>query len=82
MYILYYICNREYLPIFTSCKSRTCGCHPPFAYFHRELLWRLGAFATTRKPRDPLLIGIIASRAMHENATQIVEINHVKNFVM
>ena len=75
-----------FLPIFeigiTSCTSRTCGCHPPFAYFHRELLWRLGAFATTRKLRDPLLIKIMASSTLHENTTQIVEVNRVTNFVM
>ena len=65
-----------------SCKSRTCGCHPPFAYFHRELLWRLGAFATPRKLRDPLLIKIMASSTLQENTTQIVEVNRVTNFVM
>ena len=75
-----------FLPIFeigiTSCMSRTCGCHPPFAYFHRELLWRMGAFATPRKLRDPLLIKIMASSTLNENKTQIVEVDHVTNFVM
>ena len=42
----------------------------------------VGAFATPRKLRDPLLIGIMASSTLHENTTQIVEVNHVTNFVM
>ena len=68
--------------LFSPDMLRTCACHPPFAYFHRELLWRLGAFATTRKPRDPLLIKIMAPGTLQENKTKIMEINHVRDFVM
>ena len=42
----------------------------------------LGAFATTRKLRDPLLIKSMPSSTLHENTTQIVEVNRVTNFVM